>query len=85
MYIKEMQEKIADTWRISPKVVKEHEEIANFKASRHNIWVQAIRYPKKTWLRMHYCITTKEFQWVLAKWHDQWKVMLALEVTFRLH
>jgi hypothetical protein len=74
MYIQEMQEKIANTWRISPEVVKEHEGIANFKASRHNTWIQARRDPKKTWLKMHYCITTEEVQWVLAEWLDQWKV-----------
>jgi hypothetical protein len=39
MYLKEMQDKITDTWRISPKVVKENEGIANFKASRHNMWI----------------------------------------------
>jgi hypothetical protein len=39
MYIQEMQEKIADTWRILPEVVKENEGIANFKESRHNIWI----------------------------------------------
>jgi hypothetical protein len=52
-----MQEKIENTWRISPEVVKEHEAITKFKASRHNTWIQAKRDPKKTWLGMHYCIT----------------------------
>jgi hypothetical protein len=51
-----MQEKIADTWVISPEVVKEHERIANFKAYRHNIRIQARRDPKKAWLNMKYCI-----------------------------
>jgi hypothetical protein len=60
MYIQEMQEKIANTWRISPKVVKENEGMANFKESGHNTWIQAKRYPKKTWLKMHYFITAKE-------------------------
>jgi hypothetical protein len=35
----EMQKKIEDTWRISLEVVKENEGIANFRASRHNIWI----------------------------------------------
>jgi hypothetical protein len=77
MYIQEMQEKIENTWRISPEVVKEHEGIANFKASRHNTWIQERRDPKKTWLKMHYCITTEEVQWVLVEWLDQWKVPVA--------
>jgi hypothetical protein len=66
MYLAEMQEKIEDTWRISPKVVKEHEGIAKFKAYRNNIWIQSKRDPKKTWLKMEYCIIAKEFQWVIA-------------------
>jgi hypothetical protein len=41
MYIQEMQENIADTWIISPEVVKEHEGIANFKESRNNTWIRA--------------------------------------------
>jgi hypothetical protein len=39
MYYDEMWEKIANTWRIPPKVVKEHQSIANFQASRHNTWI----------------------------------------------
>jgi len=77
MYIQEMQENITNTWRILPEVVKEHEGIGNFKSSRHNIWIQDIRYPKNTWLKMKYCITTEQVQWVLAEWLDQWKVPVA--------
>jgi hypothetical protein len=46
MYIQEMQEKIENTWRISPEVVKEHEGIANFKTFKYNIWIQAKRDTK---------------------------------------
>jgi hypothetical protein len=74
MYLDEIQEKIKKTWRISPEVVKENEGIENFKASRHNMWIQAKRYPKKKWLKMQYCIKIEEVQWVKAKWSDQWKV-----------
>jgi hypothetical protein len=66
MYIQEIQEKIADTWRVSPEVVKENEGITNFKASSHNIWIQARRDPNKTWLNMQYFIITKEVQWVIT-------------------
>ena len=74
-----MHEKIADTWIISPEVVKEHEGIANFKASRHNIWIQARRDPKKTWLKMSYSIKIEEFQWVLVECPDQWKVLVVVK------
>ena len=76
MYINEIQEKITETWRISPKLVKENEGIEKFKASRHNIWIQARRDPKKKWLKMHYCITKEEVQWVIWEWLDQWKLPL---------
>jgi len=76
MYLEEMQENIVDTWRISPEVVKENEGIENFKASRHNMWIQARRDPKKKWLKMHYCITKEEVQWVIWEWLDQWKLPL---------
>jgi hypothetical protein len=36
MYIQDMQEKIVDTWRISPEVVKENEGIVNFKVMQEH-------------------------------------------------
>jgi hypothetical protein len=39
MLFDEMQEKLANTWRIPPKVVKEHQIIDKFQASRHNMWI----------------------------------------------
>jgi hypothetical protein len=32
-YFEEIQEKVAETWRIPPEVVEEYKMIANFKAS----------------------------------------------------
>jgi hypothetical protein len=78
MYLGEMQENIEDTWRISLEVVKENEGIANFKASRHNIWIEAKRDPNKTWFTMQYCITSEEVQWVIKEWLDQWEVLVAI-------
>jgi len=71
MYLGEMQEKIEDTWRISPEVVKENEGVENFKEFRKNIWIQARGDPKKTWLKMQYYITIEEVQWVIEEWPDQ--------------
>jgi hypothetical protein len=39
MYFDEMQEKVAETWRIPPKVAEEHKNISNFQVSRHNMWI----------------------------------------------
>jgi hypothetical protein len=38
-YLEEIQEKVDETWRILPEVVEEYNNIANFKASRHNMWI----------------------------------------------
>jgi hypothetical protein len=32
-YLEEIQEKVAETWRIPPEVVEQYKTIANFKAS----------------------------------------------------
>jgi hypothetical protein len=60
MYFDEMQEKVAETWRIPPEVVEEHKNIANFQVSRHNMWIQAKMDPNKNWLQMRYCVTGKK-------------------------
>jgi hypothetical protein len=38
-YFDEMQEKLENTWRIPPEVVRENQGIANFQDSRHNMWI----------------------------------------------
>jgi hypothetical protein len=59
---------VAETWRIPPEVVEEYKMIENFKASRHNMWIQAKRDLEKEWLQMRYCVTTKEVQWEMKDW-----------------
>jgi hypothetical protein len=54
-YFEEIHEKVVETWRIPPEVVEEHKDIPNFQVSRHNVWIQAKRDPKKNWLQMRYC------------------------------
>jgi hypothetical protein len=75
--LRRCRKNIAETWRISPGVVKEIEGISNFKASRHNMWIQERRDPKKKWLNMKYYITVEEVQWVIGEFPDQWKVPVA--------
>jgi hypothetical protein len=50
MFLEEMQYNIAKIWRIPIEVVQENEGIANFKASRHHMLIQARMDPKKKWL-----------------------------------
>jgi hypothetical protein len=54
---------VAETWRIQPEVVEEYKNIAKFKTSRHNMWIEEKKDPWKEWLQMRYCITAEEVQW----------------------
>ena len=33
------------------------------------MWIQVVRYPKKAWIEMHYCITKEEVDWIIKEWH----------------
>jgi hypothetical protein len=63
------------------EVVQESEGIARFKASRHHMWIQATRDPKKKWLEMQYCITREEVDWIIKDWPAQWKVPVEKPTT----
>jgi hypothetical protein len=45
-----------------------------FKASKHHMWIQATRDPKKKWLEMRYCASREEVDWIVKDWSTQWKV-----------
>jgi hypothetical protein len=74
MFLEDMQQKTTNVWRIPIEVVQENEGIANFKASRHHLWIQARRDPKKKWLEMRYCTSREEVDWIVKDWPVQWKV-----------
>jgi hypothetical protein len=40
-YYNDLQEIIANTWRIMPEVVMQYRDIANFKMTMHTVWIQA--------------------------------------------
>jgi hypothetical protein len=50
IYLEEIKEKVAKSWRILPEVVEEHKDIIYFQVSRNNVWIQAKWDPKKNWL-----------------------------------
>jgi hypothetical protein len=52
LYLMEIQNRLADTWRISPETVQEFGQIENFQASRHSMWLQEKRDPTKEWLQL---------------------------------
>jgi hypothetical protein len=57
MLLEEIQQCTMNVWHIPMEVAQETEGIAKFKASRHHVWIQATRDPKKAWLNMQYCVT----------------------------
>jgi len=62
MLLEDIHQRTTKVWNIPVEVVKEIEGISNFKASRHHMWIQAIRDPKKAWLEMQYCVTKEEVE-----------------------
>jgi hypothetical protein len=65
MFLEDMQQKTTNVWRIPIQVVQENEGIANFKASKHHMWIQATRDPQKKWLEMQYCASREEVEWIV--------------------
>jgi hypothetical protein len=73
-YLTKIQNRLADTWRISPETVQEFGQIANFQASRHNMWLQAKKDPAKEWLQLKYCMMMQDIHMEVQEWHEEWKV-----------
>jgi hypothetical protein len=61
-YFNEIQKSVMNTWRITPGVVLQYREIANFRATRHNMWIQAYMDPRKEWLQLRYCVTEEDIE-----------------------
>jgi hypothetical protein len=57
MLFEEIQQCTTNVWHIPMEVVQEIEGIIKFKESKHHMWIQAARDPKKAWMEMQYCIT----------------------------
>jgi hypothetical protein len=75
-YFIEIQESIANTWRITPDVVAQYNEIANFHATRHTMWIQVHRDPHKGWLQPRYCVNGDDIEMAMWDWHDDWMVLV---------
>jgi hypothetical protein len=56
-YFNDIQESIANTWRITLEVVMQYQGIENFRATCHNMWIQACRDPRRNGciLILHQC------------------------------
>jgi hypothetical protein len=73
-YYNDLQEIISNTWRITPEVVAQYRDIASFKATRHTIWIQARKDPKKECLQLRYCIKEEDVEMAIKDWQDDWRV-----------
>jgi hypothetical protein len=51
-YYNDLQESIANTWRIKPNVVMQYQGIAKFKETKHKIWIQAWKNLEKEWIQL---------------------------------
>jgi hypothetical protein len=46
-YLRDLQDTIANIWRITLQAVTNYQGIANFKATRHVMWIQVRKDPNK--------------------------------------
>jgi hypothetical protein len=56
------------------EVVQERERTTKFKASKHHMWIQATRDPKKAWIVMQFCITKEDVDWIIKDWPALWQL-----------
>jgi hypothetical protein len=73
-YLRSLQETITKLCRIMPHAVACYQDIANFKATQHAMWIQAHKDPNKQWLQLQYCITEGDIDMVIKYWEDDWKI-----------
>ena len=69
-YLHDLHDTIANLWRITPQAVVYYRDIANFKATRHAMWIQARKDPTKQWLQFRYCITEGNIAMVIKDWEE---------------
>jgi hypothetical protein len=73
-YLRNLKEVIANLWRITPQVVVYYRDIANFNATRHEMWIKAWKDPNKKWLQLCYFIMEGDIEMVIRNWEDEWKI-----------
>jgi hypothetical protein len=73
-YLHDLQETITNIWRITPQAIANYQGIANFKATRHVMWIQVWKDPNKQWLQLRYCITEGDIEMAIKDWEDEWRI-----------
>jgi predicted Ser/Thr protein kinase len=73
-YLQDIQEAIIRSWRITPEVITQYVDNANFWGTRQTMWIQPRQDLDKQWLQMHYCITEGDIDMVISEWPDEWRI-----------
>jgi hypothetical protein len=73
-YLKDIQDIIANTWRVTPEAITQYQGISNFKATRHVIWIQAQKDPENQWLQLRYYIMEADIEMTINDWEDDWRI-----------
>jgi hypothetical protein len=69
-YYNDLQKSVTNTWQITPEVVTQYQGIANFKETRHTIWIQAQKYLENQWLQMQYYIKEEDVEMAIRDWNE---------------
>jgi hypothetical protein len=70
IYLIEIQNRVANTWRIPIETVQEFGKIVNIQALCQNMWLQEKRDPTKEWLQLKYCVTMKYIEMEVYEWPE---------------
>jgi hypothetical protein len=61
-YLSDLQDNIANTWRVTQEEITQYQGIANFKATRHVMWIQVWKDIDNQWLQLWYCINRVDIE-----------------------
>jgi hypothetical protein len=74
LYLTEIQNKLADTWRIPTETIQDFSQIAIFEASLHSVWLQDKRDLAKEWLQLNYCMNMQDIHMEVQEWLEEWRI-----------
>jgi hypothetical protein len=76
--LSDIQDNIANTWRVTPEEITQSQGIDNFKATRHAMWIQAWKDPDNQWLQVHYCIKQMDIEMAIKDWEDDYRIPILI-------
>jgi hypothetical protein len=67
-YYNDMQENIANIWRVTLEVVAQYQGIAKFKETGHVVLIQEQKDIEKEWLQLQYCVKEEDIEIAIKDW-----------------